>query len=183
MIVQELKSGATWEEDGNLYRVLSYEHIKMGRGSAVIKVKARNVRTGAVIEKGFTNGAQVQAVTLDKKEYQFLYKDTEKAYFMNPSTFEQVEAPLSVLEGHSFLQDGKNATLEFFGDEVLAVVLPPKITLKVTDTDPGIKGNSASNMYKDATLENGIHTRVPLFINVSDLVVVDTRDGSYTKRA
>lgn len=183
MIVQELKAGATWEEGGNLYRVISYEHIKMGRGSAVIKVKARNVRTGAVIEKGFTNGAQVQAVTLDKKEYQFLYKDTEKAYFMNPITFEQVEAPLKILEGQEYLQEGKNATLEFFGDEVLAVVLPPKITLKVTDTDPGIKGNSASNMYKDATLENGIHTRVPLFINVADLVVVDTRDGSYTKRA
>lgn len=183
MIVQELKSGATWVEDGNLYRVISYEHIKMGRGSAVIKVKARNVRSGAVIEKGFTNGAQVQAVTLDKKEYQFLYKDSEKAYFMNPSTFEQVEAPLSVLEGQEYLQDGKNATLEFYGDEVLAVVLPPKITLKVSETDPGIKGNSASNMYKDATLENGIHTRVPLFINVGDMVIVDTRDGSYTKRA
>lgn len=183
MIVQELKSGATWEENGNLYRVISYEHIKMGRGSAVIKVKARNVRSGAVIEKGFTNGAQVQAVTLDKKEYQFLYKDADKAYFMNPNTFEQVEAPLKVLEGQEYLQEGKNATLEFFGDEVLAVVLPPKITLKVTETDPGIKGNSASNMYKDATLENGIHTRVPLFINVSDMVIVDTRDGTYTKRA
>lgn len=183
MIVQELKSGATWEEGGNLYRVLSYEHIKMGRGSAVIKVKARNVRSGAVIEKGFTNGAQVNAVNLDKKEYQFLYKDSEKAYFMNPVTFEQAEAPLSVLEGHAYLQEGKNATLEFYGDEILGVVLPPKITLKVTETDPGVKGNSASNMYKDATLENGVKTRVPLFINIGDSVIVDTRDGTYTKRA
>lgn len=183
MVVQDLKSGATWEEGGNLFRVISYEHIKMGRGSAVIKVKARNVRSGAVIEKGFTNGAQVNAVALDKKEYQFLYKDGEKAYFMNPVTFEQAEAPLSVLDGHAYLQEGKNATLEFYGDEVLGVVLPPKITLKVTETDPGVKGNSASNMYKDATLENGINTRVPLFINIGDQIVVDTRDGTYTKRA
>ncbi len=183
MVVQELKAGATWEEDGNLFRVLQYEHVKMGRGSATIKVKARNVRTGAVIEKGFTNGAQVNAVNLDKKEFQFLYKDGESAYFMNPVSFEQVTAPLSVLDGHEYLQDGKNVTLEFYGDEVLGVVLPPKITLKVEETDPGVKGNSASNMYKDATLENGIKTRVPLFINIGDLVVVDTRDGSYTKRA
>lgn len=183
MVVQELKSGATFEEDGNIFRVLSYEHIKMGRGSATIKVKARNVRTGAVVEKGFTNGAQVKDVYLDKKEYQFLYKDGDSAYFMNPVTFEQVESPLDVLDSHEFLQEGKNVTLEFFGEEVLGVVLPPKITLKVTDTDPGVKGNSASNMYKDATLENGIQTRVPLFINIGDAVIVDTRDGSYTKRA
>jgi len=183
MVVQDLKAGATWEEDGNLFRVITYEHVKMGRGSATIKVKARNVRTGAVIEKGFTNGAQVNAVNLDKKEYQYLYKDAETAYFMNPVTFEQATAPLSVLDGHQYLQDGKNVTLEFYGDEVLGVVLPPKITLKVEETDPGIKGNSASNMYKDATLENGTKTRVPLFINVGDSVVIDTRDGSYTKRA
>jgi len=183
MVVQELKGGATWEEDGNLFRVITYEHVKMGRGSATIKVKARNVRTGAIIEKGFTNGAQVNAVNLDKREFQFLYKDAESAYFMNPVTFEQVTAPLAVIDGHEYLQDGKNATLEFYGDEVLGVVLPPKITLKVEETDPGVKGNSASNMYKDATLENGIKTRVPLFINIGDLVIVDTRDGSYTKRA
>ncbi len=183
MVVQDLKAGATFEEDGNIFRVISYEHVKMGRGSATIKVKARNVRSGAVIEKGFTNGAQVKGVSLDKKEYQFLYKDNEKAYFMNPTTFEQVESPLDVIDGYEYLQDGNNATLEFFGDEILGVVLPPKITLKVSETDPGVKGNSASNMYKDATLENGVKTRVPLFINVGDSIVVDTRDGTYTKRA
>ncbi len=183
MVVQDLKAGATWIEDGNLFRVISYEHIKMGRGSATIKVKARNVRSGAVIEKGFTNGAQVNAVSVDKKDYQYLYKDGESAYFMNPATFDQVTAPLKVLDGSQFLQEGKNATLEFYGDEILGVVLPPKITLKVEETDPGLKGNSASNVYKDAVLENGIRTRVPLFINIGDSVVIDTRDGSYTKRA
>ncbi len=130
MVVQDLKAGATFEEGGNLFRILSYEHIKMGRGSATIKVKARNVRSGAVTEKGFTNGAQVNAVSLDKKEYQFLYKDAEFAHFMNPVTFEQTEAPLSVLDGSQYLQEGKNVTLEFFGDEMLGVVLPPKIPLK-----------------------------------------------------
>ncbi len=183
MVVQELKAGATFEEDGNIFRVVSYEHVKMGRGSATIKVKVRNVRTGAVLEKGFTNGAQVNAVSLDKKEFQFLYKDSENAYFMNPISFEQISAPLKVLDGEEYLQEGNNATLESFGEEVIGVVLPPKITLKVTETDPGVKGNSASNMYKDATMENGVKTRVPLFINVGDSIVIDTRDGTYTKRA
>lgn len=183
MVVQDLKAGAAFEESGNLFRVLSYEHVKMGRGSATIKVKVRNVRTGAVVEKGFTNGAQVNAVMLDKREFQFLYKDSENAYFMNPVTFEQVSAPLAVLDGADFLQEGNNATLESYGEEVIGIVLPPKITLKVAETAPGIKGNSASNMYKDAILENGIKVRVPLFINTGDSVVVDTRDGSYTKRA
>lgn len=183
MVVQDLKAGATFMEDGNLFRVLSYEHIKMGRGSATIKVKLRNVRSGAVVEKGFTNGAQVNAVSVEKKEYQYLYKDSEFAYFMNPVTFDQVTAPLKVLDGHEFLQEGKNATLEFYENEVLGVVLPPKVTLKVSETDPGVKGNSSSNMYKDATIENGVKTRVPLFINIGDSIIVDTRDGSYTKRA
>jgi elongation factor P len=182
MVVQDLKAGATFEENGNLFRVLSYEHIKMGRGSATIKVKLRNVRSGAVVERGFTNGAQVNAVSVDKKEYQFLYKDSDKAYFMNPVNFEQAEAPLAVLDGDKYLQEGKNATLEFYENEVLGVVLPPKVTLKVAETDPGVKGNSASNMYKDATMENGMKTRVPLFINAGDSIVVDTRDGSYTRR-
>lgn len=183
MVVQDLKAGATFEEAGNLFRVLSYEHIKMGRGSATIKVKVRNVRSGSVTEKGFTNGSQVKEVAVDKREMQFLYKDGDSAYFMDPVSYEQITAPLSVLDGHEYLQDGKNATLEFFGSEVLGVVLPPKVTLEISETDPGVKGNSASNMYKDATLENGIKTRVPLFINIGDKIVVDTRDGSYTKRA
>lgn len=155
----------------------------MGRGSANIKVKVLNLRSGATTEKGYTNGAIVADVVLDKRQFQYLYKDAKYAYFMDPVTFEQKEIPLKNLSNASFLKVGESVTVELAQDEALSLVLPPKITLKVTDTPPGVRGNSASNVYKDAVLENGESVRVPLFINVGDAVVIDTRDGSYTKRA
>ena len=175
--VNELRAGTTYEEDGNIFKVLSFEHIKMGRGSANIKVKVKNLRSGASTEKGYINNANVLDVNLEKKDYQFLYKDSEFAYFMDPRSYDQKTVPLKSLFGVEYLKEGETVSLQFFGDEALDLIL------KVADTDPGVKGNSASNMYKDATLENGITTRVPLFINVGDSVVIDTRDGSYTKRA
>lgn len=181
--VNDLRSGTTYEEDGNILKVLSFEHIKMGRGSANIKVKVKNLRTGSTTEKGYINNANVRDVALEKKDYQFLYKDSDSAYFMDPRTYDQKTVPLKTLFGVEFLKEGETVSLQFYGDEALDLILPPKITLKVSDTTPGVKGNSASNMYKDATLENGVTTRVPLFINVGDSVVIDTRDGSYTKRA
>jgi elongation factor P len=181
--VNDLRAGTTFEENGEIYKVLNFEHIKMGRGSANIKVKVINLRSGATTEKGFTNGAMVQDISLIKKDYQYLYKDGESAYFMDPVSFDQKTVPLKNLLGKEFLKEGETVTLQFFGDEPLDLILPPKVTLKVADTPPGVRGNSASNMYKDATLENGITTRVPLFINIGDSIVIDTRDGSYTKRA
>lgn len=181
--VNDLRAGVTYEANGDIFKVLGFEHIKMGRGSANIKVKVVNLRNGSTTEKGFTNGASVQDITLDKRDYQFLYKDTENAYFMDPVSFEQKTVPLANLSGTNFLKEGETVSLQFYGDEALDLILPPKVTLKVIDTDPGVKGNSASNMYKDATLENEIQTRVPLFINIGDSIVVDTRDSSYTKRA
>jgi len=181
--VTDLKSGATYREAGELLQVLSYEHIKMGRGSANIKVKVRNLKSGSVIEKSYINGANVDDIRLDNQEMQFLYKDGENASFMDPRTFEQKEIPLKNIPGYEFLIEGNNYTLQFFDNDALGIMLPPKATLKVAETDPGVKGNSASNVYKDAKLENGMSVRVPLFINIGDSIVVDTRDNSYTKRA
>lgn len=181
--VTDLRSGTTYKEAGDLLQVISYEHIKMGRGSANIKVKVRNLKTGAIIEKSYINGANVENISLNNSEMQFLYKDAEKASFMDPRTFEQKDIDLANISGHEFLIEGNNYTLQFYENYPLGIMLPPKVTLKVADTAPGIKGNSASNAYKDATLENGMNIRVPLFIEAGDSVVVDTRDNSYTKRA
>jgi elongation factor P len=181
--VNDLRAGTTFQEDGNIYKVLNFEHIKMGRGSANIKVKVINLRNGSTTEKGYTNGAMVSDINLVKRDFQYLYKDASTAYFMDPLSFEQKEVPLRSLAGAEYLKEGETVSLQFYEDEALDLILPPKITLKVADTVPGVKGNSASNVYKDATLENGITTRVPLFINIGDSIVVDTRDGSYTKRA
>jgi len=181
--VTDLRAGATYEEDGNIFEVISYEHIKMGRGSANIKLKVRNLRSGATMEKSFINGANVKAISLQKKELQYLYNNGEVVSFMDNESFEQFEIPVTSVAGYEFLKEGGPAIVRFFNDEPLALFLPPKVTLKVADTPPGVKGNSASNVYKDATLENGMKVRVPLFINNNDEVVVDTRDGSYTRRA
>ncbi len=181
--VTDLRAGTTFQEDNELFQVISYEHIKMGRGSANIKVKVRNLRSGSVIEKGYTNGANVDSIRLDNQEMQFLYKDDEAASFMDPQTFEQKEIPLKNIPGYEFLLEGDNYTLQFYDNEPLGIMLPPKITMKIKETAPGVKGNSASNVYKDAILENGMSIRVPLFIQEGDQVVVDTRDRSYTKRA
>jgi elongation factor P len=181
--VTDLRAGATYEEDGSIFEVISYEHIKMGRGSANIKLKVRNLRSAATMEKSFINGANVKAITLQRKELQYLYNDGESANFMDPESYEQFVIPVATLTGFEFLKEGGPATVRFYNDEPLALFLPPKVTLKVKDTAPGVKGNSASNVYKDAELENGMKVRVPLFINTGDEVVVDTRDGSYTRRA
>lgn len=181
--VTDLKSGIAYEEDGQILQVISYEHIKMGRGSANIKVKVRNLNNGSILEKSYINGANVKDIYLESRQLQFLYKDAETAYFMDPRSYEQVEVPVKTLAGHEFLIDGENAIVQMHNGKALSLQLPPKVTLKVTDTAPGVKGNSASNVYKDAELENGMKVRVPLFINSGDSVVVDTRDGSYTKRA
>lgn len=181
--VNDLRNGAIYEDSGNLLQVLSFEHIKMGRGSATIKVKVKNLRTGSISEKSFINGQKVQDVQVVKKEMQYLYQDGESIYFMEPTTFEQIAIPLRIIPEAAFLKEGESYPISFKGDEALSVIIPPKVELKVTETAPGVKGNSASNVFKDAVLENGMTAKVPLFIDVGDKIRVDTRTGQYTERA
>ena len=181
--VTDLRAGAVFEDQGQILQVLSYEHIKMGRGSANIKVKVKDVKSGATINKSFINGARVNDIRLDKKNFQFLYKDGENAYFMNPNNFEQVGISLNKLSGHEFLKTGENFSLSFYQNEPLSLNLAPKIKLKILETGPCAKGNSATNVFKDAILENGIKTKVPLFIKTGDTISIDTRTGAYTQKA
>lgn len=180
--VTELRNGTVFEEQGQLLQVISYEHIKMGRGSANIKVKVRNVRTGATTEKSFINGARVNDVKIPKRDMQYLYKDEDFLYFMDPSSFEQVQLNIEKFPEYIYLKEGENFTLSFLGEEVLSINLPPKMDLKVVETGPNIKGNSTANIYKDAELENGLKTKVPLFIKVDDVVRIDTRTGAYSEK-
>lgn len=181
--VTDLKAGTTFTEDGNLYQVLSYEHIKMGRGSANIKVKVKNLNNGATVEKSYINGARVNDVTVLKRELQFLYKDDDNAYFMDPQTYDQIPVTLKRIDESKYLKEGESYPVSFLDDEALSVLLPPKAVFKVVDTAPGVKGNSATNVFKDAELENGIKTKVPLFVNIGDAIRIDTRTGAYTEKA
>lgn len=181
--VTELRAGTIFEEAGNLYLVLSYEHIKMGRGSANIKVKVKNLRQGSTTEKSFINGARVNNVQIFKRDIQYLYKDDSQAYFMDPNSFEQIEVPLSLVGNDTaYLKEGESYNVSFLGNHALALNLPPKMDFTIKEADPGIKGNTASNIYKDAVLDNGLRTRVPLFIKAGDKVRIDTRTGEYSQK-
>lgn len=182
--VTDLRAGTTYEENGQYFVVISYEHIKMGRGSANIKVKVRNIKTGTIVDKSFINGAKVQDVQVVKKDMQYLYKDDEFVYFMDPQSFEQVQISLSLVpQEHLYLKEGESFTVSFLKGEPLSVLLPPKMSFRVVETAPGVKGNSATNVFKEAILENGLKTRVPLFINTDELIRVDTRTGAYAEKA
>lgn len=181
--VTDLKAGTIFEESSNLYQVVSYEHIKMGRGSANIKVKVKNLKNGSTTEKRFTNGAKVNDVRVNKKDVQYLYKDNDSAFFMDPISFEQVNVPLSLVgDDQIYLKEGGSYNVSIREKEILALNLPAKIDFEVTEADPGVKGNTASNIYKDAVLDNGMKARVPLFIKAGDRVRIDTRTGAYSQK-
>jgi elongation factor P len=181
--VTSLRPGTTYEEHGDILEVLTYNNMHLRKTSSVVQVKVRSLRRGSTIEKTFSSNGQVNPVTITKKKLQYLYKDPDSCYFMDPESYEQINVPVKSLQGISFLKEGENVDISFYKDEALSMVLPPKVKLKVTDTNPGVKGNSAGSVMKDATLENGLTTKVPLFIDVGDEIIVDTRDGSYTNRA
>src|SRR3989344_1422748 len=173
--VTDLRSGTIFEENGNLLQVLTYEHIKMGRGSANIKVKVKNLRTGTVIDKSFINGAKVNDVMVIKRDIQYLYRDSAFSYFMDPKTFEQINIPLNIIGSDSFyLKEGENVNISFLGNEALALNLPPKMIFIVEETPPGVKGNSATNVFKEAKLENGMTVKVPMFVKIGDKIKIDT---------
>jgi elongation factor P len=181
--VTELRAGTAYQEDGQFFTVLSYEHIKMGRGSANIKVKVKNLKTGSIVDKSYINGAKIQDIHVVKKDMQYLYKDEDAVYFMDQETFEQISIPLKIVPEHIYLKEGETFTVSFLNNEPLTVLLPPKMTFKVTETAPGAKGNSATNVFKEAILENGLKTKVPLFINTGESIRVDTRSGAYSEKA
>lgn len=181
--VNDLRAGTTFQEDGNVFEVLDFSHTKMGRGTATIRVKVRNLKTGSTTEKTFISGARVEEADLDEKKGQYLYKDNSEATFMDPLSYDQFTVPVSFLAGQEkFLKEGESYTLNTFQGQVLSVEMPRTAVLKVVEAPPGIRGNTVSNVYKDVTMENGMVTKVPLFINEGDLVKIDTRSGEYVER-
>lgn len=179
----DLKNGATFLYNSKAYQVIKYSLIKMGRGGAVVKVTVRNLETGSIEDKGFSSNISFEEVNTQKRRLQYLYKDASTAVFMDPKTYEQVEVPLSILkEQIVFLKEGENVDVLFWDEKALSVELAPKIVLTVIQTDPGVKGNSATNIYKPAVLENGLKIKVPLFIKEGEKIRVDTRTGEYIER-
>ena len=166
-----------------MWEVVKYSHTKMGRGSANIKLKIKNLNTGATIEKTFTSGQKVDELSLSKKKGQFLYNDVDNIVFMDPVSFEQFTLPRRLVgRKEKFLKEGETYDLLVAQDQVLSIEIPKLATLSVAETGPGVKGDTVSATTKDATLENGLRVKVPLFINQDDRIKVDTRTGEYVER-
>ena len=182
--VQDLRKGTTFiDDDGNLYKVLEYQHNKQGRGNATIKTKLRNIKTGATIDKSFQSGGRVQDVRLDHHTVQYLYNDGEVYYFMDTETYEQPGLSKDLLgDAAKFLKENVTVDLSTYEGQPIEVELPTTVDLTVRETAPGFKGDTASGGGKPATLETGVVVTVPFFVNVGDTVRVDTRDGSYVTR-
>lgn len=180
----DLKNGTAFLSDGKPFKVIKYSHIKVGRGGATVRVIARNLVSGGVEEKTFSSNVKVDEVNTTKRKLQYLYKEGNIVVFMDPFNFEQIEVAAEVIKDElPFIREGQEVNLLFWDERALSVEIAPKVKMKVTETDPGVKGNTASNVYKPAKLENGMSLKVPLFINPGDLIVVDTRSGEYVERA
>ena len=181
--VTALRAGTVFEENGEPYLVLKYEHTKMGRGTANIKVKIKNLKSKSVTEKTYISGAKVAEANTIKRKLQYLYREGDRFAFMDPKSFEQFSLPSEVIADQvKFLQEGALVDVLFHEDTALSIELPPKMEFVVAETGPGVKGNSATNIYKPATLNNGLTISVPLFVKVGEKILVDSRTGEYVER-
>ena len=180
----ELKNGVTFLHHDQPYKVIEYALIKMGRGGATVKLRVRNMENGSVEPVSMSSNVKVDEVVTSKKRLQYLYKDSSTVTFMDPNSFDQTEIPIKVIENElPFIKEGDNVDVLFWNERALSVDIQPKVTLTVAETDPGVKGNTVSNLYKSAKLENGMDVKVPLFINAGEKIKVDTRTGTYIERA
>ena len=182
--VNDIKNGITFVLDGDIYQVLEFSHVKPGKGAAFVKMKIRNLRSGSTTEKSFNSGTKLEKAIIEKKPMQFLYASGDSYNFMNMETYEQIELTKEQLgEEVNYLKEGLNVDLSFYQGELLGVMLPDKVELKVTHTEPAVKGNTTNNATKDATLETGLVVRVPLFVDTDDVVIISTSTGKYDSRA
>lgn len=182
--VTDLRSGTVFEDKGSYFLVLSYEHIKMGRGSGNVKVKVRNLESGSTVEKSFITGARVKDVQLGRKKVQYLYTDGAGVHLMNFETYEQFTIPNALAEDIAkFLKEGMEITLFAIGEKPVSMEILKIVEYEVTQTGGSAKGNTAGAAQKDAVLENGLTVKVPLFIKAGEVIRVDTRSGQYVERA
>lgn len=180
----DFKVGMTIETENAIFTILEFQHVKPGKGAAIVKTKLKNLRTGSIIEKTFNAGEKVALARIDKKQMQFLYAMGDTYYFMNMETYDQIELDKSILtEEAKFLKENLEVYIIFFGDEVLGLDLPDKVTLKVVKTEQAVKGNTTNSAMKDAELETGYVVKVPLFINQDEEILIATKDGKYVSRA
>ena len=180
----DFKNGLIFNRKGNLWKIIEFQHVKPGKGPAFVRTKLRNIKTGQVIDETFRSGEKIEIIRIEAREYNYLYNDGTLYYFMDNETFDQISLPKEKIseENLDFLIENTTITIAFNGDNPIEIRLPSHMNLKVIETDPGEKGNTAQGGTKPAKLESGVVINVPLFINVDDVVRIDTRDKRYIER-
>ena len=181
----DFKNGMCIDLEGQYYYIVEFLHVKPGKGPAFVRTKLKNVTTGRVLDKTWNSGVKVDEVRIERRPYQYLYQDDMGYNFMNNETYEQVSIAKDNITGVDFLKEGDIAEVVIHADSdtILFAELPAHVVLEITYTEPGLKGDTATNATKPATLETGATIRVPLFIEQGEKIRVDTRDGSYVERA
>ena len=179
----DLKRGMTLELDGTLYQVIEFQHVKPGKGGAFVRTKLRNLKTGGVVDRTFNAGVDVGLAIVERRDMQFLYRDGGDLVFMDTDSYDQHHVPEAIVgDMANYLTEGATAVVAMHQASAIGVELPASVVLKVTGTDPGVRGDRVSGALKPATLETGLVVQVPLFVEEGDRVKVDTRTGEYITR-
>ena len=180
----DIKNGMCLDIDGQYYFITEFLHVKPSKGAAFVRTKMKNVVTGRTLERTFNAGIRIEEVRIERRAYQYLYQDDMGYNFMNNETYEQISVNKDIINGVDFLKEGMvcEVVVHAVSETVLYVDLPVQVALQITYTEPGLKGDTATNATKPATVETGATVRVPLFINEGETIKVDTRDGSYVER-
>lgn len=182
--VNDFKTGATIELDGQAYQVVEFQHVKPGKGAAFVRAKLKNVKSGGVVERTFRGGEKVPKAHLDRREMQYLYNDGEGYVFMDTQNYEQMTVDAATMGDNSkWLLENMNINVLFFQENIIGIEIPNFVEMKVIDTEPGVKGDTATGATKNAVLETGAVVQVPLFVNTGDRLRIDTRTGEYMERA
>ena len=181
----DIRNGLCIEYNNDIFSVVEFQHVKPGKGNAFVRTKLKSLTTGKVLDNTFSAGHKIETVRVERRTYQYLYKDDMGYHFMNNETYEQVSIQEEMIDRPDFLKEGSDVEIliQAATDTPLTLELPQHIVLEITYTEPGIKGDTATNAMKPATLETGGEVRVPLFINQGEKIKIDTRTGSYIERA
>ena len=183
MTAGEFRNGVTFEMDGQVQQVIEFQHVKPGKGAAFVRVKMKNVVTGAVTETSFNPTAKFEEAFVERREMQYLYNEGDLYYFMDNETYEQIPISKDTLGDDFFVKENENVKVLSYKGSVFAVEPPLFVELEITETEPGVKGNTATNVLKPATVETGAVVKVPIFIEQGERIQIDTRTGEYLGRS
>jgi len=180
----DFKNGLVIEYNNDLFTIVQFQHVKPGKGPAFVRTKLKNLKTGRVIDNTFSSGVKVNTPRIERRPYQYLYKDDMGYYFMHLETFEQIHVNEDMIENHEFMKEGMNCEIVVHAETetVLSVDLPQFVVMEIIYSEPGLRGDTATNTLKPAKIETGTTIMVPLFVNVGDKIRIDTRDKSYVER-